>query len=498
MRAFVELRRLTQLATTSYQELQREINNVKDYIEDILKDQNDINEAEPIAVGSLFFVTKSNKLNITTMKKLLSFVLMCLMALSMSAQKCAVLEFRGSASVSVADIDGISEMFMTYFRPAGYTMIERAQIDKVISEQNFQRSNITDNQAVQLGKILNASIVILGKVSKLGGQYQVDVRAVNVQSGHDVALEGATFSGDYRTNVRNLATKLAGKVAITPAQTVQPTSPQPLKKRTTVEVVYGYLKVFPNELGVFEAEPSSVIAQINKQAQHGYNNWRIPTNEELSLLRANGYLANGKKYMSSESREGIVLLVTDGDDYATVKKAQEEVQRQREAAEEAARKAAEAEARKAAEAEVRKAAEAEAARKAQLRAQGWVDLGLPSGTLWKDKNEEGHFYTYDQAIAKFSNILPTKEQLEELESSCKWTWTGNGYRVEGPNGQSIFLPAAGYRNCSGSVSYVGVYGYYWSSTPDGSYDAWELSFSSRTVVMYNYSRCRGLSVRLVR
>ena len=45
MRAFVELRRLTQLAAASYQELQREIKDVKDYIEDILKDQNDINEA---------------------------------------------------------------------------------------------------------------------------------------------------------------------------------------------------------------------------------------------------------------------------------------------------------------------------------------------------------------------------------------------------------------------------------------------------------------------
>ncbi len=45
MRAFVELRRLTQLAAASYQELQREINDVKEYIEDILRDQNDINEA---------------------------------------------------------------------------------------------------------------------------------------------------------------------------------------------------------------------------------------------------------------------------------------------------------------------------------------------------------------------------------------------------------------------------------------------------------------------
>lgn len=45
MRAFVELRRLTQFAASTYQELQREINDVRDYIEDLLKDQNDINEA---------------------------------------------------------------------------------------------------------------------------------------------------------------------------------------------------------------------------------------------------------------------------------------------------------------------------------------------------------------------------------------------------------------------------------------------------------------------
>ncbi|MBQ4508054.1 MAG: ORF6N domain-containing protein [Paludibacteraceae bacterium] len=44
MRAFVELRRLTQMGNASYQQLQQEIKEVKDYIEDILKDQNDINE----------------------------------------------------------------------------------------------------------------------------------------------------------------------------------------------------------------------------------------------------------------------------------------------------------------------------------------------------------------------------------------------------------------------------------------------------------------------
>jgi len=396
------------------------------------------------------------------MKKLFLSALMCVMALSMNAQKCAVLEFRGSASVSVADIDGISEMFMTYFRPAGYTMIERAQIDKVISEQNFQRSNITDNQAVQLGKILNASVVILGKVSMLGGQYQVDVRAVDVQSGHDLAFEGATFSGDYRTNVKNIATKLAGKIAITPGPTVQSnpnqsTSLQP-RKRNGVEVIYGYLKVFPNELGVFETEPSSVIAQINKQTQFGYNNWRIPTNEELSLLRANGYLCNGQ-YMTRETNNGIVLLVTDGDDYATLLE--------------------------------------RVTKNAPLKALGWIDLGLPSGTLWKDKNEEDMFYTYDQAVSKFNGI-PSKEQCEELGNSCQWTWMGSGYKVTGPSGESITLPAAGEQWCDGRVDNVGSEGYYYSSTLIDSEKAWSLYFSSSGVGSCKGSRCMGLSVRLVK
>ncbi|HJJ45480.1 MAG TPA: hypothetical protein O0Y17_00165 [Methanocorpusculum sp.] len=44
---------------------------------------------------------------------------------------------------------------------------------------------------------------------------------------------------------------------------------------------------------------------------------------------------------------------------------------------------------------------------------GYVDLGLPSGTLWKDKNESGGFYTYDEAMKAFGNNLPTMEQFEE-------------------------------------------------------------------------------------
>ena len=129
--------------------------------------------------------------------------------------------------------------------------------------------------------------------------------------------------------------------------------------------------------------------------------------------------------------------------------------------------------------------------------EGYVDLGLPSGTLWKSKNEKGMYYTYDEAVSQFGDKLPTKEQLEELKNECEWTWLGNGYKVTGPNGESITLPAAGYRYCNGDVRDVGTYGFYWSSTPYVSAFAWGLGFGSGGVTMYCYPRSNGRSVRLV-
>lgn len=278
------------------------------------------------------------------MKKLISFVLMCLMALSMNAQqRCAVLEFKAGVGISQADVDGISAIFINYFRPAGYTMVERTQIDKAIDEQGFQRSKMTESQMVRIGQILNVSKIVVGDVNVVLGQYNVDARVINVESGTIAATEGATFAGSsYRSTMQSIAQKLAAKMSA-----------------------------------------------------------------------------------------------------------------------------------------------------------GYVDLGLPSGTLWKDQNEGGGFYTYDQALAKFGNNLPTKEQLEELKNSCWWTWNGNGYKVEGPSGESIVLPAAGYRYCDGSVYDVGWDGYYWSSTPYDSGGAWYLDFGSGGVDVDHYFRCYGRSVRLV-
>ena len=114
----------------------------------------------------------------------------------------------------------------------------------------------------------------------------------------------------------------------------------------------------------------------------------------------------------------------------------------------------------------------------------WVDLGLPSNTRWKSVSEEGS-YDYDEAKSLFGSSLPTKEQVQELVNSCVWEWTGNGYRVTGPNGKWINLPVAG------------SYGFYWSSEALDSENAWGLYFISRDTMLGSYPRSYKFPVRLV-
>ncbi|MDY6300597.1 MAG: SUMF1/EgtB/PvdO family nonheme iron enzyme [Bacteroidales bacterium] len=190
----------------------------------------------------------------------------------------------------------------------------------------------------------------------------------------------------------------------------------------------------------------------------------------------------------------------------------------------------------------------------------WVDLGLPSGTLWATCNvganspeEYGDYFAWgetepkevyssqtykwcngsDSTLTKYCTRssygyngftdgkteldpsddaatanwgsgarMPTLEQIKELENSCTWKWTTrngvNGELVTGPNGKTIFLPATGFRWDS-SLSFVGSTGDYWSRTLGyyGPHYAYYLGFGS-DVAWSTASRCVGQSVRAVR
>jgi hypothetical protein len=135
----------------------------------------------------------------------------------------------------------------------------------------------------------------------------------------------------------------------------------------------------------------------------------------------------------------------------------------------------------------------------------FIDLGLPSGRLWATENvkngrgKEAHF-TFDDAVNTFGKNLPSKEDWKELfdNSTYKWNKKRKGYDVIGPNGNSIFLPAAGFRGGDIVVS-VGSYGHYWSSSVCDESRAFGVFFSRGYLNPQDYGyRYDGFSVRLVR
>ena len=138
----------------------------------------------------------------------------------------------------------------------------------------------------------------------------------------------------------------------------------------------------------------------------------------------------------------------------------------------------------------------------------YVDLGLPSGTLWATHNfclRKRRHFTHSQAIEIARDLhceLPSKENFEELINLCKWRWMKlfgkvTGYKVTGPNGNYIFLSAAGYFN--GIIMHGNeVNGYYWSTKCVYSSNAYCLDFYSGNRHVSNYARCYGHSVRLIK
>lgn len=112
---------------------------------------------------------------------------------------------------------------------------------------------------------------------------------------------------------------------------------------------------------------------------------------------------------------------------------------------------------------------------------------------------------HDAATANWGEEwrMPSREEQIELIDNCEWEWTTvndvNGMLITGPNGNSIFLPAAGYIINTTPV-YLDSFGYYWSATKYGywseeycKYFCHDGSYASTEVKQYN-----GLSIRPVK
>jgi hypothetical protein len=112
---------------------------------------------------------------------------------------------------------------------------------------------------------------------------------------------------------------------------------------------------------------------------------------------------------------------------------------------------------------------------------GFVDLGLPSKTLWYSNSASIDYLSYPtyvnmlndkkkQAANKYVEI-PTRADWEELRNECQWQWvypftikgvsTEKAYMVMGKNGNCIYLPAVGKHGQGSNKDVRDSKGHYW-------------------------------------
>ena len=131
-----------------------------------------------------------------------SFLLLCLaasLACLPRVTQCSAgltpLHPQGSGSLAILDLEGrgisaieaasLTDRLRTALvRTGAVTVVERGQMERVLSEQDFQLTGCTSDEcAVEVGQLLGVTAMVAGSIGKVGSTYSVDIRTIDVRSG---------------------------------------------------------------------------------------------------------------------------------------------------------------------------------------------------------------------------------------------------------------------------------------------------------------------------
>lgn len=122
------------------------------------------------------------------MKKILFLAFFVLINISIGhGQKkisVAVLE-HDAAGVSLAESQIISDRLRTeLFRTEKFIVLEREKMNDILTEQGFQQTGCTtDECALEIGRLINVQVMVVGKIGKIGKMYTISSRIIDVESG---------------------------------------------------------------------------------------------------------------------------------------------------------------------------------------------------------------------------------------------------------------------------------------------------------------------------
>jgi TolB-like protein len=129
-------------------------------------------------------------------------------------------------SVAVADFDShglapydaslLCDLYSSSLLSTGvFRVVERKELRKILAEQELQLSDLTgDESAVRIGRILNARYLSTGSIGRIGEQYAVSLKLIDIESGETMASASSSFRSmvEIPESFRSLAEEMAERI----------------------------------------------------------------------------------------------------------------------------------------------------------------------------------------------------------------------------------------------------------------------------------------------
>lgn len=146
--------------------------------------------------------------------KFILFAFLVFVAWNAPAQnrlRIAILDLNAGVNRTQSQVDGLADMLsVELFNSGCFSIVERTQVDKVIREQHFQMSELSDAQRQKIGGLLKVDAIVTGTINFIPrdtrygsdysskydvGEYNVDIRLVSVNTGEWLSVAGGEQKG---------------------------------------------------------------------------------------------------------------------------------------------------------------------------------------------------------------------------------------------------------------------------------------------------------------
>ena len=198
-------------------------------------------------------------------------ILLLLFSFVSAQETIAVIEFEGKgiSQVEASALSDELEIHLSNF--SGYTVVERGKMEEVLEEQGFQQSGcVSEECAVEVGKMLGTKVIVVGSISKVGSTFSVNAKIVDVETGKIDKTANYKYRGQIDgllvTGMAQVASQLTGQSINQAAVATTPTpvpTPRPVAPRKKVGSIY------------INTEPKNAIVKVD-----GIGYGRSPTTVE--------------------------------------------------------------------------------------------------------------------------------------------------------------------------------------------------------------------------